>query len=80
MARTAVSTSSFGSIPARVTMLITVPDRSASTQPARCASPRYGSPGSRTQPEATSSTSGSDGLVSDGGCSTKSPGGWVVWN
>ena len=36
----------------------------------------YGRPGSSTQPDAAPQHSGSDGMVSDGGCSISSAGGW----
>lgn len=75
MAKTAVSGSLIGSMPTRLTMDVTVPSASASTHAARCSNPRWGRPGSRTQPEAAPAHSGSDGVVSDGGCNIISAGG-----
>src|SRR5580658_9593281 len=76
IAKIAVSGWLIGSTPTRLTIDVIVPSASASTQAARCSSPRYGRPGSSTQPEAAPLHSGSDGVVSDGGCSINSAGGW----
>ena len=38
--------------------------------------PRCGRPGNNTQPDAAPAHSGSDGMVSEGGCSMISAGGW----
>src|SRR6476620_4907684 len=80
MASTAVSGSSAGFTPTLLTSRVTVPSRSASTQAARWSRPRWGRPGSSTQPEATSSYSGNVGRISVGGCRTISPGGWCAAN
>ena len=56
-------------------MPVIVPSASASTQAARCSSPRWGRPGSSRQPEAAPVHSGSEGVVSDGGCSRIRAGG-----
>ena len=71
----AVSGWLIGSTPTRLIMLVTVPSASASTHAARCSSPRWGRPGSRTHPEAAPEHSGSDGVVSEGGCSIINAGG-----
>ena len=75
MARIAVSGWLIGSTPTRLTMPVTVPSASASTQAARCSNPRWGRPGSSTHPEAAPEHSGSEGVVSDGGCSINNAGG-----
>src|SRR6476619_578316 len=75
MARIAVSGWLIGSTPTRLTIDVTVPSASASTQAARCSRPRCGSPGSSTQPDAAPVHSGSDGMVSDAGCGISSAGG-----
>src|ERR1700756_2670893 len=67
-----------GSTPTRLTIEVTVPSPSAATQAARCSSPRCGNPGSSTHPDAAPAHSGSDGTVSDGGCSIIRAGG--VWS
>src|ERR1700754_4664905 len=76
IAKIAVSGWLMGSTPTRLTIDVTVPSASASTHAARCSRPRYGSPGSSTQPDAAPMHSGSEGMVSDGGCSMSSAGGW----
>src|SRR4029450_6069022 len=76
MAKIALSGWLIGSPPTRLTIDVTVPSASASTQAARCSKPRYGSPGSSTHPDAAPVHSGSDGMVSEGGCSISSAGGW----
>src|SRR6478735_12049909 len=75
IARIAVSGWLIGSTPTRLTIEVMVPSASASTQAARCSRPRWGRPGSNTQPEAAPAHSGSDGVVSDGGCSISSAAG-----
>ena len=75
MAKIAVSGWLIGSTPTRLTIDVTVPSASASTHAARCSRPRWGRPGSSTQPDAAPEHSGSDGMVSDGGCSIRSAGG-----
>src|SRR5580693_578097 len=75
IARIAVSGWLMGSTPTRLTIEVIVPSASASTQAARCSSPRYGSPGSSTHPDAAPLHSGNDGVVSEGGCSINSAGG-----
>ena len=76
IARIAVSGWLIGSTPTRLTIDVTVPSASASTQAARCSSPRYGNPGRSTHPDAAPLHSGNDGVVSDGGCNIISAGGW----
>src|SRR5581483_1501887 len=78
IARIAVSGWLIGSTPTRLTIDVTVPSASASTHAARCSRPRCGSPGNSTHPDATPAHSGSEGTVSDGGCSIISAGG--VWS
>ena len=75
IAKIAVSGWLMGSTPTRLTIDVIVPSASASTQAARCSSPRYGKPGSNTHPEAAPLHSGSDGVVSDGGWSISNAGG-----
>src|SRR3954470_919166 len=76
IAKIAVSGWLMGSTPTRLTIEVTVPSASASTHAARCSRPRCGSPGRSTQPDAAPVHSGSDGMVSEGGCSMSSAGGW----
>ena len=69
----AVSGWLIGSTPTRLTIEVMVPSDSASTQAARCSRPRCGRPGSSTHPDAAPEHSGSDGIVSEGGCSISRP-------
>ncbi len=78
VASTAMSGSSTGSTPTRLMSRVTVPSASASTQLARWSSPRCGTPGRSSAPDAAPAHSGVDGVVSDGGWRTSSAAGWGV--